>query len=174
MSESATFRINIKTGEIEITGSEEFVEARINSLDEVLELISEVTVPPEPQIPTTTQAATSSNETEAETETSPSADDIPETFGEWMHQFRDDVNDLDKGLITALFVQKQAATNDFKTSEVNKSLKDHGIKLSNPSVTLNRLVSKKLLFQTRKDGKLKYFRVSTDGQKHLDTLKREG
>ncbi len=91
-----------------------------------------------------------------------------------MHQFRDDVNDLDKGLITALFVQKQAATNDFKTSEVNKSLKDHGIKLSNPSVTLNRLVSKKLLFQTRKDGKLKYFRVSTDGQKHLDTLKREG
>ncbi len=90
-----------------------------------------------------------------------------------MHIFKTELNDADKVLITACFVQSQSSTKDFKTAEVNKALKEHGFKLSNPSATLNNLVDKKLLFQTRKVGVLKYFRLSVDGQKNLNLLKRQ-
>jgi len=172
MSETAKFKINLRTGEIEISGSEEFVEARINSLDDVLGLINSQIAAPDPlDNAEKNSGVTSSSPT---TSVSPSSDGMPETFGEWMHTFKDGINDLEKALITARFVQSQSEDNDFKTTEVNSSLKDHGIKLSNPSQTLKMLENKKYLFQTRKVGKLSYKRVSTDGQKHLDTLKREG
>lgn len=87
---------------------------------------------------------------------------------------QDDAHRGDKALITARYVQSQSPTNDFKTSEVNKSLRDHGVKLGNPSRELDRLASKKLMFQVRKVGKLKFFRVSVDGQQHLETLLRGG
>jgi hypothetical protein len=74
--------------------------------------------------------------------------------------------------LTAYYVQNDSEQNDFKTSEVNKSLKEHGIKLSNPSTSLKRLVEKKLLFQTRKNGSLKLMRVSQDGMSLLRTLFR--
>lgn len=171
MSESATFRINVKTGEIEITGSEAFVEARIDSLNEILELVAEASLAcPSNDIvpvPEPTPQATDA----PEPVTTPSK--LPETFGEWMHSFRDNINDQEKALMTARFVQEQSATNDFKTAEVNKSLKDHGIKLSNPSKTLKQLEDKKFLFQTRKEGKLSFKRISRDGENHLSTLKRE-
>ena len=173
MSEQATFRINLKTGEIEISGSEEFVEARIDSLGEILELVSESAV--ESEVVEEPANASSSNQSEqASSASKATSDGIPSTFGEWMHSFKDDITDIQKALITARFVQSQSPENDFKTAEVNKSLKDHGIKLSNPSKSLKVLEEKKFLFQTRKVGKLSYKRVSTDGQAHLETLKRDG
>ena len=96
---------------------------------------------------------------------------MSDNFGEWFHGFKDNVNDLDKALLTAYYEQKQSPENDFKTSAVNQSLQEHGIKLSNPSSSLKRLTAKKLLFQTRKVGKLKYMRVSADGVKYLKTLR---
>jgi len=73
-------------------------------------------------------------------------------------------------LLTAYYVQSQSHTNDFKTSNVNKALKDHSIKLANPSETIRRLGVKKYLFQTRKIGKLRFMRVSADG---LEELRRQ-
>lgn len=102
------------------------------------------------------------------------SDNLPETFGEWMHSFKANLSEVDKALVTARYVQSQSETNDFKTAEVNKALKDHGIKLSNPSTFLKQLDRKKYLFQTRKVGSLSYKRVSVDGQNYLETLKREG
>jgi hypothetical protein len=80
------------------------------------------------------------------------------------------LSDQDKSLLTAYYVQSQSSTNDFKTSEVNKALMDHGIKLANPSVSLKRLGVKKLLFQTRKVGKLRFMKVSADGIAELRRL----
>jgi hypothetical protein len=165
MSETAKFRLNLQTGEIEIEGSEDFVERQINGLEALLELIGPVDDP----------ADEFEEETGGDGENPPkNGDGMPTTFGEYLHSFKSDINDLEKALVTARFVQHESATNDFKTSEVNKSLKDHGIKLSNPSVSLKRLIQKKYLFQTRKVGKLIYMRVSTDGQKYLESLKANG
>lgn len=170
MSETAKFKINLRAGEIEIEGSEDFVEKQIKTLESLLVLVK--------------QGGSSFADDNTEKSTSVEGisglpeighadkNNIPDTFGEWMHTFKSEIMDLDKALITARFVQSKSKSNDFKTSEVNKALKEHGIKLSNPSASLASLVDKKLMFQTRKEGTLKYLRVSEDGQKSLSKLKR--
>lgn len=174
MTDSATFKINIKTGDVEIRGSEEFVERRVEALPEVLELLEELLGEQASTEGLSTPPPATNTQGSKPPETDDSSDSMPDTFGEWMHSFRDDISDLEKALITARFVQSQSSSNDFKTSEVNKSLLEHGIKLSNPSRSLKLLAEKKLLFQTRKVGKLRYMRVSQDGQQHLESIKREG
>lgn len=171
MSEKAVFKINLRTGEIEISGSEEFVERRIDQLGDIIELSSAAnSALPAAVTPKHDASTASSFDNGAE---SSGGENAPETFGEYLHAFKEDVNDIQKALITARYVQFQAESNEFKTAEVNKSLKDHGIKLTNPSQSLKQLVAKKFIFQTKKVGSVKFMRVSTDGQKHLDTLKRE-
>ena len=166
MAETTRIKLNLRNGEIEIEGSEAFVEKQIENLETLLELIR------------TNKGATLNLDEGGDTggEGTGTSDDngIPSTFGEWMHLFKTDLNDLDKALITARYVQHESQSNDFKTAEINKSLKDHGIKLANPSATLKRLISKKYLFQTRKIGKLIYMRLSVDGQKYLDSIKANG
>lgn len=173
---SAKAKINFKTGEVEFEGSEQFVEKQLNNIDAIAEyialLIPNNSTDEVDEIEQEEIAAVAEEEEERLVTVGEQDLHVPDTFGEWLHGFKDDANDLDKALITAFYVQKQAPNNDFKTSEVNQSLQDHGIKLSNPSSSLKRLASKKLLFQTRKVGKLKYMRVSADGVKHLKTLRR--
>lgn len=170
MSEQAVFKINLRTGEIEISGSEQFVERRIEQLEDIIKLSNIA-----PQLPPPPAVITQGQDAAAPPANSNGANgvgEVPASFGEWLYAFKDNANDIQKALITARYVQFQAVSNDFKTAEVNKSLKDHGIKLSNPSQSLKQLVDKKYIFQTRKVGTLKFMRVSADGQKHLDSLKR--
>ena len=170
MSEIAKFKLNLKTGEIEVEGTEAFVERQIQALENLVDLMKISVQFNEKKAPLIEEQS-GNGDKPASGETA--GDTIPSTFGEWMHTFKTELSDADKVLITTRFVQSQSSTNDFKTAEVNKALKEHGFKLSNPSATLNSLVEKKLLFQTRKVGVLKYFRLSVDGQKSLNSLKRQ-
>ena len=165
----AKFKFNFKTGDVEIEGSENFVKVQIENLSTLLQLIKNL-----PKIAIETDDGNGESEASGNGDTDGA---FPPTsgasFGEWMHGFKSDLLDIDKALITACYVQTQSSTNDFKTSDVNRALLDNGIKLSNPSRSLAVLADKKYMFQTRKVGKLKFMRVSTDGQSHLATLKRE-
>lgn len=170
-------KINLKTGEIEFEGSEKFVQGQMDNLDVILDLLSSGYVGEE-------QGTESDGEYNGNSDVNEDGDDngnpapsldlsVPDSFGEWMHKFKDGINDIEKALVTAYYVQKEAPKNDFKTLEVNKSLRDHGIKLSNPSRALKLLEGKKYLFQTRKEGpKIRFMRVSQDGLSHLKTLLR--
>lgn len=167
MSDTAKFRFNFKSGDIEIEGSEEFVREQIAAIGNLVELWdSAKSTRDEEEVDVGSDDDSSSGTTDA------AGKGIPDTFGEYMHSFRSGLSDVDTALLAARFVQSQSSTNDFKTLEVNKTLREHGIKLQNPSRDLGRLASRKLIFQTRKVGKLKFVRVSQDGLKHLETLKK--
>lgn len=155
-------KINIASGEIEFEGSEEFVERRLEALPSLLESLKLKVAPAAPAQPPLNPAVHAPNEQ--------NKSNVPDTFGEWMHRFPSDISDQDAVLLTSIYVQRQSEANEFKTAEVNKMLMEHGVKVSNTSTSLNRLVSKKLLFQTRKDGKLKFLRVSKDGEAKIEEL----
>lgn len=169
MSEIAKFKLNLKTGEIEVEGSEAFVERQVKALESLVDLMK-LSAPIDKTKDTPSNLGQGSDNKPDSGDIA--SDKIPDTFGEWMQTFKAE-SDGDKVLITARFVQSQAASNDFKTADVNKALKEHGIKLSNPSATLKNLVDRKLMFQTRKVGVLKYLRLSVDGQNYLSKLKQQ-
>lgn len=173
MTDTAKFKLNLKTREVEIEGSEAFVERQIRQLESIFDFLNSAeTTEDFSDVHGALREGSLPESRSGKSGAKVGA--LPATFGEWMHSFKADLNDMDKALITASYVQSQSTDNDFKTSEVNSSLQEHGIKLSNPSVTLKRLGERKLLFQTRKVGKLRFMRVSTEGQKHLESLKPQG
>jgi len=174
MNETARFRAAFSGVEIEIEGSTEFVREQIGVLEETIAALGATRTDADHGENGEDPSGNDPSDGAEEAPISANTTSVPASFGEWMHRFRATLTEGDKALITARFVQSQSTTNDFKTSEVNKSLRDHGIKLGNPSRELGRLASKKLMFQVRKVGKLKFFRVSVDGQKHLETLLRGG
>lgn len=171
------FRINLRSGDIEFEGSEDFVKEQIANLPKTLKSISEnlpaltmqsnepsrkedpITVPDDDPSPAIMSPAVTSNA------------EVSSSFGEWIHQFPSDISDQDKALVAGMFVQNGSEKNDFKTAEINGVLKEHGFKLANPSRALGRLVSQKYLFQTRKEGKLKFLRVSKIGETRIAELR---
>lgn len=169
-------RINFKTGEVELEGSEQFVKGQLANIDVIADHIALLStnnsLGEESIIEQDKIADFAEEEQKKLASTSEQELQVPKNFGEWLHGFKDNISDLDKALITAYYVQKQSPQNEFKTSEVNKFLQEHGIKLSNPSNSLRSLSEKRLLFQIRREGKLKYMRVSTDGANHLQSLRR--
>ncbi len=170
-------KINLKTGEVEFKGSENFVQNQMDNLDTIIDLLSSDAILPATEANQGSEIdRTAIDEEINEPEdviNDTSAFQVPSSFGEWLHKFKDTINDLEKALVTAYFVQHQSEKNDFKTLEVNNALREHGIKLSNPSQALKKLEAKKYLFQTRKEGpKIRFMRVSQDGLSHLKTLLR--
>jgi NACalpha-BTF3-like transcription factor len=162
-------KINLKSGELEISGSEQFVEKQIEKLDEIVALMNfKETQTADEEAEEKIEEALAS----ADDATKNKSLDIPTSIGEWLHSFKDDLADMDKVLAVGYYMQKSSPENDFKTSQVTKALKEHGYNLSNPTMSLNYLSEKKLVFQNRKVGVLKFMRVSADGEKYLKTLKR--
>jgi hypothetical protein len=94
--------------------------------------------------------------------------ETPDIFGEFFHEFRSDVTDVDRVLIAAAFVQSKDAERAFSTKAANQLLIDQNIKLANPSEGVRRLLNAKRAFVVS-DGK---FRVSSTGLEHLDSLKQ--
>ncbi|WP_296270795.1 hypothetical protein [Pseudomonas sp. UBA6323] len=161
---TAKFKITLNSQNIEIEGSEEFIERQIERIHSLLKIFDQNSTSNKT---TTPQPASELPLATPETIHPKSELSVPDNFGEWMYKFKEDINDQEKALICAFYVQAKSATNDFKTSEINNCLKEHGIKIANPSTNIQRLASKKLTFQTRKVGKLIYMRVSKDGESHL-------
>ena len=164
------FKVNLHEGTFEFAGEQSFVEKQISSLGDLLETMQKVTklnIAQKVNEPIHNNGIASST---VDDNKSTNGLEIPETFGEYFHCFRNDINDIEKALVTSFYVQKQSESNDFKTSEVNSALTEHGIKLSNPSRALKLLTDKKYIFQTKKVGKLKMMRVSKDGETHLKSL----
>ena len=97
---------------------------------------------------------------------------MPNSFGEWRHRFPDNLTNADMALVAAYYTQKHSEQNEFKTSEVNKMLQDHGVKLSNASYYVRQLPDNKLAFQVGKSGVVSRYRVSNEGEKRLKDLAR--
>lgn len=164
----AKFRLNIETGEVEISGQEEFVKEQVKELKTIINLVKEL------QDSNYERGKDFDLEGKFNDEISYTEDeqsgDIPDTFGEWYAKFKNDLKESDKVLIAAYYIQNNSDDKEFKTAEITEILKDHGIVVANTSTYVKRLIEGRLMFQTKKDKNERYMRVSEEGVKYLREL----
>ncbi|RMF92977.1 MAG: hypothetical protein D6734_11065 [Candidatus Schekmanbacteria bacterium] len=162
------FKISVKIGEIEISleGSEKFVSEHYKTIKDDIESLFELwkTLP--------RLASGVSEKGKEEISGEPKIkNEIPETFGEWLTRIPRDISDTDKALLAGYFHQINSERKVFKVRDVTKTLKDHGIKLSNPSHLIKHAAeSKKYIFQQSKEGNQINYRFSREGEEYIQSL----
>jgi len=166
MTDNARVRICLKTGEVELEGSENFVDRSLEKLRDIFDII---------RTAKETENGGDSEEYPSEelSEAAPSSGSIPvpESFGEWLHKFPRAISQVDKVLVAGYYAQKMSLTEDFKTNQARKLLLEQGEKLTNPSHSLKALERNRHVIRLKKEGKkLNLFRVSRDGTDRLRFL----
>ena len=147
-------RLSNGTHEVELEGSEEFIDEHLPVVARMLE-----------QLPS---GATTRNDSQLEAADSaiphaPSIGDLE--FGEALFMLPDSASGTDKILLAGKFAQTMSDTNTFDTREANQLLLGQGIRLANPSQSLKNNLKAKRVFKF--EGK---YRVSRDGEGHLESL----
>jgi hypothetical protein len=144
-------RANKHTGELEVEGPAEMVKEWWEKL-----------------WPSLNEAGRSSTAISGQPRSqAPSNGNFPDVFGEFYHEFRSDITDVDRVLIAAVFIQSKDSDKVFTTKNANQALLDQNVKVANASEAVRRLVNMKRAFVVS-DGK---FRVSSTGFDHLNSLK---
>ena len=155
-------RINLAAGELEIAGSEEFVERYRKPIDWMLDrLMSEGS---------SASAGTGERSPAPKAGSGPQRIDVKGAeFGEALHQLPADATGTDQILLAGLFGQTASENDTFSTAEANKLLIAQGIKLSNASQALKQNLMARRVF--KHEGK---YRVSKVGLEYLAKLMGSG
>ncbi|NJP38359.1 hypothetical protein [Alkalicoccus luteus] len=149
----ASIRMNVRTGEIEIKGSEEFVREQMEQLDDLVDRVR-------------------SGPSQAAAAEWPQLQPEDDAFGEWLYQFHDDLKDVDKALVAGKYIQEKSQERVFKSSAVDDLLKDNGIRLTNPYRAISVLQKKKYIITIGKDSHSKLYKISREGEQQLESLAR--
>ena len=59
----------------------------------------------------------------------------------------------------------------FRVRDINSTLKNQGINITNPSSLINNIVkSKNIIRQVSREGRQKYYQLTKEGEKHIREL----
>lgn len=159
MAIDARLRISISTGEIEIEGSQDFVNQYDVLVRSILTSLAEApAMPPRPvsqAVETSRNAATTPDE---------SNQAIPE-FGEAMHRLPKGTSGTDAILVAGYYAARRTADKVFATADANKLLIEQGVKLSNASQSLKSNMEAKRVFKVGSN-----FRLSREGLERVAQL----
>jgi len=168
MSIEHRIRVNLADREIEIQGTEEFVERHMGRVDEIFDSVRSTTGS------TAEEVEGSAGSTQSRFASSEDKPIVPEYFGQWLHRFRGaDLTESDQALIAGYFVQRRSEEEDFMTGEVTETLDEAGIELSNTSRSIRQISDDGKAYPTRKDGRYQRYSVSPEGIDYLKSLLQE-
>lgn len=156
MSERTRVRINLAQAEIEVEGSESFVESFRPQLEALIDRLPKEPAPTAPAaaepVPSTAPAA------RAKTELGP--------FGEFLHHLPASATEVDRMLAAGYYLQQLSGDDSFATGDANKRLAEHGIKIGNPSQCVRQSLTARRVFAVARGR----FRVSQTGRAYLRQL----
>jgi hypothetical protein len=150
-AQRAKLRINLAQREFEVEGSENFVRAYAERLDQLLEWLTQQTV------------AAAGSPPPARTDGDGLA--AAGTFGELLQCLPRTATDVDRMLVAGYFAQQNGADNGFATGEANHLLTEQGVKVGNPSQCVKQNLLAKRVFKHQ--GR---YRVSQIGLDYLRQL----
>jgi hydroxypyruvate isomerase len=166
-------KINLKVGEIEFTieGPSDFVSKQYREMEKKLGIQEKLTeektadtrqktkkgTPGRPKKKTSTKSTTKSNTNTQATQVS-----------QWMKQVPKKLKNTDKALVAAYLNQLASGENTFKVRDVSNTLKEYGIKVSNPSNLMrNAEKARKLIEQISKTGRQAQYRFTKEGEEYV-------
>lgn len=155
----ARVHISYGTKEIDIEGTEDFVREQLDSLDALMSILGPVTE--------TAGEGQNVSHADQDTGTSKPGPDMPESFGEYLNQFKKGISQEEQMLIAGYFVQQKSDAKSYTTKEANDLLKEQGIKVGNASQSVADSKAAKRVFALERSK----FRVSQGGIDHINTLR---
>lgn len=174
-------RVKTKTGEIELEGSQLFVEKKMEKLPALIKKMDHVLAGT--NISTTNKKTISENKTKAVAQASnknkPASSKnsahgkhmiVPHTFRLWHAKFTSKLRQADVLLIACYFVQHRSPDNIFKDFLAKNTLDRFGIPITNLDASITRLINEQLILVSKKMGKLTLYKVSTKGRENLEEL----
>ncbi len=170
---STKFRINIQTGEIEVEGSEQFVDKQINNLNRVINTIQ---TPPQKVVAPEAKGADVDKKPARKRGRPPKAKTIDtrknedDSYNEWIGSFRTKLKQIDRILIAGMYAQNKNDNKIFKTRQVSKLLKSQGIMLQNVTTRIYGLLKSEKVKITEKQGRTSIYKVTPKGEAYLARL----
>ncbi|MGM0530715.1 MAG: hypothetical protein ACQER7_05130 [Bacteroidota bacterium] len=185
MSDNSS-KIHLKIGDIEISieGTPEFVSKQYQQMEKELNLGRKIT----DSVGETTPAGQEKEPSEAEkapksTKTSgaPKTQKAPakastkaaakEGFDKWLKKLPKGLKNRDKALIAGYFNQLNSRDNVFRVRDMNNTLKENGIKITNPSSLIKNVAkSEKIVKQVSRVGRQVYYQFTREGEKYMNDL----
>lgn len=178
MSDNSS-KIHLKIGEIEISieGTPEFVTKQYQQMEQELNLGRKITdsvqettgVDQKAEQPETKQAPKS---TRAKTTKKASSKTLEkEGFEEWLKKLPKGLKNRDKALIAGYYNQLLSKDNVFRVRDMNNTLKENGIKITNPSSLIKNVAkSEKIIKQVSRVGRQVYYQFTKEGEKYMNDL----
>jgi hypothetical protein len=145
----ARIRVSLAQREVEIEGSEAFVERHLARLDGMLERFARGPV-------AAVQDAT------------PGDDAGPDLgpFGAFVQHLPNAATEVDRMLAAGFWSQARSADDAFATAEASRLLAEHGFKIGNPSQCVRQSLMAKRVFMVQRGR----YRVAQSGRLHLRQL----
>jgi len=171
MSENSPAKINMKIGQIEISieGPSDFVSSQYDKVEAHLktysELASKIEIPSDAK---NDRKGRAHNGVDSK-DSANGSNGLPDTFGEWLNIIPKETSDTDKAILAGYFIQIASENKYFRARDVTKLLKEHSIKLSNPSQFLKTSVDSKKIFQHSKTGSEANYKLTRETE---DTTKQ--
>jgi len=157
LSERSRIRINLAQSELEVEGTEDFIQGFRPQIDALLDRLPEAHVTIRP-----TAAATASKPSSP---TTPAKLELP-PFGEYLHYLPQSATEVDRMLAAGFYLQQLSSDDSFATGDANKRLAEHGIKIGNASQCVRQSLAARRVFAVTRGR----FRVSQQGRTYLKQL----
>jgi hypothetical protein len=151
LTERSRFRISLSQREVEIEGSEAFVERHAERIEELLALFDgggDV----QPAAPAVAE--------------SPAAAVPLGPFGEFIQRLPSAATEVDRMLAAGFWVQNHSNDDAFATGDASRLLAEHGHRIGNPSQCVRQSLMAKRVFIIARGR----YRVSQGGRAHLRQL----
>jgi hypothetical protein len=158
LSERSRIRINLAQSELEVEGTEDFVQGFRPQIEALLDRFPDAHVTVRP-------AAAPTPSKPAPSPTAPEKLELP-PFGEYLHYLPAGATEVDRMLAAGFYLQQLSSDDSFATGDANKRLAEHGIKVGNASQCVRQSLAARRVFTVSRGR----FRVSQQGRTYLKQL----
>lgn len=152
VNERVRVRINISQGELEVEGSEAFVDRYAEPLRALLERLVSGGPSAAPASPGGPPAGAAGHPLGS--------------FGEFLHHLPASATEVDRMLAAGFWCQEHNPDRAFATAEASRRLAEHGFRIGNPSQCVRQSIMAKRVFVVQKGR----YRVSHHGKQYLRQL----